>query len=91
MQTLLRANGLQKKIGNLASLYINVIFNLGFKFLMLWLINIFFICSMLMKLVKQHGVRKWSQIAKELVGRIGKQCRERWHNHLRPDIKVGSS
>jgi myb proto-oncogene protein len=23
-----------------------------------------------------------------LPGRIGKQCRERWHNHLRPDIKV---
>ncbi|KAG1365860.1 transcription factor MYB119-like [Cocos nucifera] len=43
--------------------------------------------SMLVRLVKQHGVRKWSQIAKKLVGRIGKQCRERWHNHLRPDIK----
>jgi Myb-like DNA-binding domain len=43
---------------------------------------------MLLKLVKQHGVRKWSQIAKNLEGRIGKQCRERWHNHLRPDIKV---
>lgn len=22
-------------------------------------------------------------------GRIGKQCRERWHNHLNPDIKRG--
>jgi hypothetical protein len=22
-----------------------------------------------------------------LEGRIGKQCRERWHNHLNPDIK----
>ncbi|KAJ0984097.1 hypothetical protein J5N97_002453 [Dioscorea zingiberensis] len=43
--------------------------------------------SLLRKLVKQHGVRKWSQIARKLVGRIGKQCRERWHNHLRPDIK----
>jgi len=21
------------------------------------------------------------------IGRIGKQCRERWHNHLNPDIK----
>ncbi|KAG6531627.1 hypothetical protein ZIOFF_005443 [Zingiber officinale] len=42
---------------------------------------------MLVRLVKQHGVRKWSHIAKNLVGRIGKQCRERWHNHLRPDIK----
>jgi hypothetical protein len=26
-----------------------------------------------------------------LHGRIGKQCRERWHNHLRPDIKVPRS
>ncbi|WOL16311.1 hypothetical protein Cni_G25098 [Canna indica] len=43
--------------------------------------------STLVRLVKQHGVRKWSQIAKNLDGRIGKQCRERWHNHLRPDIK----
>uniref|UniRef100_A0A5B7BW22 Uncharacterized protein n=1 Tax=Davidia involucrata TaxID=16924 RepID=A0A5B7BW22_DAVIN len=30
---------------------------------------------------------KWSVIAKSLPGRIGKQCRERWHNHLNPDIK----
>nr|XP_010923245.1 transcription factor MYB119-like [Elaeis guineensis] len=43
--------------------------------------------GMLVGLVKQHGVRQWSQIAKKLVGRSGKQCRERWHNHLRPDIK----
>ncbi|CAJ2640259.1 unnamed protein product [Trifolium pratense] len=44
----------------------------------------------LVKLVKQHGVRKWSQIAEKLEGRAGKQCRERWHNHLRPDIKKDS-
>ncbi|WVY94919.1 hypothetical protein V8G54_034007 [Vigna mungo] len=41
----------------------------------------------LVKLVKQHGTGKWSQIAEKLDGRAGKQCRERWHNHLRPDIK----
>ncbi|XP_057512689.1 transcription factor MYB119-like [Actinidia eriantha] len=41
----------------------------------------------LLKLVKQYGVRKWAQIADKMVGRAGKQCRERWHNHLRPDIK----
>ncbi|XWS53024.1 hypothetical protein CRYUN_Cryun11dG0122400 [Craigia yunnanensis] len=41
----------------------------------------------LIRLVKQYGVRKWAQIAESLVGRAGKQCRERWHNHLRPDIK----
>lgn len=37
--------------------------------------------------VKQHGPKNWSQIASALSGRIGKQCRERWHNHLNPDIK----
>lgn len=40
----------------------------------------------LMALVKDNGPKKWSQIAAELPGRIGKQCRERWHNHLNPNI-----
>lgn len=40
--------------------------------------------------MKQFGVRKWAQVAEKLAGRAGKQCRERWHNHLRPDIKVSS-
>ncbi|KAA8548122.1 hypothetical protein F0562_004617 [Nyssa sinensis] len=42
---------------------------------------------MLVELVKQHGGRKWCHIAQMLNGRVGKQCRERWHNHLRPNIK----
>ncbi|MCD7460659.1 hypothetical protein HAX54_044072 [Datura stramonium] len=42
---------------------------------------------LLIHLVGKFGIRKWSQIAQMLKGRIGKQCRERWHNHLRPDIK----
>ncbi|KAK9684750.1 hypothetical protein RND81_10G229200 [Saponaria officinalis] len=42
---------------------------------------------LLIQLVERYGIRKWSQIAQMLNGRIGKQCRERWHNHLRPDIK----
>ncbi|KAI3412638.1 uncharacterized protein J3R85_017078 [Psidium guajava] len=42
---------------------------------------------LLIQLVEQFGLRKWSHIAQMLPGRIGKQCRERWHNHLRPDIK----
>ncbi|CAN6849209.1 unnamed protein product [Brassica oleracea] len=42
---------------------------------------------LLMQLVRLHGTKRWSQIAKMLQGRVGKQCRERWHNHLRPDIK----
>lgn len=39
------------------------------------------------ELVAKYGPKRWSLIAKHLRGRIGKQCRERWHNHLNPDIK----
>eukprot|EP00250_Pteridium_aquilinum_P007456 c17166_g1_i1 orf=371-1909(-) len=39
------------------------------------------------ELVKKNGAKKWSVIARSLPGRIGKQCRERWHNHLDPNIK----
>lgn len=39
------------------------------------------------RLVGEHGEGNWSAIAKHFPGRIGKQCRERWHNQLRPDIK----
>lgn len=35
----------------------------------------------------KHGAKKWSLIAQHLPGRIGKQCRERWHNHLNPEIR----
>ncbi|KAI9078103.1 hypothetical protein K1719_040028 [Acacia pycnantha] len=42
---------------------------------------------MLVQLVERFGMKKWSQVAKALNGRVGKQCRERWHNHLRPDIR----
>jgi len=38
-------------------------------------------------LVKRYGPKKWTLIARHLKGRIGKQCRERWHNHLNPNIK----
>eukprot|EP00887_Chlorella_sp_A99_P002030 scaffold18.g2030.t1 len=41
----------------------------------------------LMRLVHEHGEGNWSTIARHFPGRIGKQCRERWHNQLRPDIK----
>lgn len=39
-----------------------------------------------LELVKKYGAKKWSLIASNLPGRIGKQCRERWHNHLNPAI-----
>lgn len=48
----------------------------------------------LIKLVQKYGAQKWTSIAENLPGnpytfsgRIGKQCRERWHNHLNPNIK----
>ena len=39
-----------------------------------------------------QGMKKWTKIAKTIKdslgidSRTGKQCRERWHNHLNPDI-----
>ena len=42
---------------------------------------------MVVRLVEKFGPKKWSLIAAHLQGRIGKQCRERWHNHLNPDIR----
>ncbi|XP_075069700.1 myb-related protein A isoform X2 [Mixophyes fleayi] len=42
------------------------------------------------ELVHKYGPKRWSLIAKHLKGRIGKQCRERWHNHLNPEVKKSS-
>jgi hypothetical protein len=36
------------------------------------------------------GITKWSEIAFRVPGRIGKQIRERWFNHLDPSIRKGS-
>lgn len=42
-------------------------------------------------LVAKHGTyRQWSVIASQLPGRTGKQCRERWLNHMAPNIKKGN-
>lgn len=42
--------------------------------------------EIIVELVHKYGPKKWSTIAQHLPGRIGKQCRERWHNHLNPSI-----
>jgi hypothetical protein len=42
---------------------------------------------LLLHLVNIDGPKHWTVIANHLPGRIGKQCRERWHNHLNPMIK----
>eukprot|EP01121_Diplochlamys_sp_Union-15-3_P007790 TRINITY_DN2011_c0_g1_i2.p1 TRINITY_DN2011_c0_g1~~TRINITY_DN2011_c0_g1_i2.p1 ORF type:complete len:366 (+),score=67.25 TRINITY_DN2011_c0_g1_i2:143-1240(+) len=46
--------------------------------------------ALLRQLVEQLGTKSWSRIAKKLnSGRNGKQCRERYCNHLDPLIKKG--
>ncbi|KAI9106744.1 hypothetical protein K1719_022272 [Acacia pycnantha] len=42
--------------------------------------------EIIIDLVNKYGPKKWSTISQHLPGRIGKQCRERWHNHLNPSI-----
>ncbi|OIW08083.1 hypothetical protein TanjilG_21063 [Lupinus angustifolius] len=44
----------------------------------------------LIQLVNCFGPGKWSLIAELMKGRVGKQCRDRWNNHLRPNIKKDS-
>lgn len=48
-------------------------------------------------LVAKYGTKTWSIIAEQIVkefgieGRTGKQCRERWHNHLGTIISISFS
>ena len=42
--------------------------------------------DLLKRMVIEHGAKGWNYIASILPGRVGKQCRERWHNHLDPNI-----
>ena len=44
----------------------------------------------LLQLIERHGAARWSMIAGQVNGRQGKQCRERWHNHLNPAISKRS-
>lgn len=37
-----------------------------------------------------QNITKWSEIAEHVEGRVGKQCRERWFNHLDPSLKKSS-
>jgi len=45
--------------------------------------------EILARVVLQYGASKWTKVASHLPGRMGKQCRERWFNHLAPDVKKG--
>jgi hypothetical protein len=45
--------------------------------------------ALLIEQVAAKGPRRWSAIAEHVDGRTGKQCRERWHNHLDSKIDNG--
>jgi hypothetical protein len=45
--------------------------------------------AQLVAVVHQLGATRWSLIAAHVPGRAGKQCRERWFNHLCPEVKKG--
>ena len=47
--------------------------------------------ALLQDLVDKYGPRpkKWSLLAQHIPGRAGKQCRERWLNHLDQSVKKG--
>ena len=44
----------------------------------------------LIELVEKFGAEKWAYISKYFPDRIGKQCRERWFNHLNPSVNKTS-
>jgi hypothetical protein len=53
--------------------------------------------EILVQIIREKGTKQWKDIAKELNARTGfkhyrhgKQCRERWINHLDPNINRGS-
>lgn len=62
---------------------------MAFVFVCLFLTNLELFLQVI-ELVHKYGPKRWSVIAKHLQGRIGKQCRERWHNHLNPEVKKSS-
>lgn len=43
----------------------------------------------LLQLVAEFGNMNWTLIAEKLNSRTGKQCRERYHNHLQADVRKG--
>ena len=42
--------------------------------------------EIIMRFVQENGTKNWRKLCDLLPGRIGKQCRERWRNHLDPSI-----
>jgi myb proto-oncogene protein len=47
--------------------------------------------ALLLELIEQYSlVGNWATISDHMNHRTGKQCRERYHNHLKPEIWKGS-
>ena len=44
---------------------------------------------MLKNLIVEHGTSNWTKVGESFPERTGKQCRERWYNHLDPCVKKG--
>lgn len=44
---------------------------------------------MLKNLIIEHGTSNWTKVGESFPERTGKQCRERWYNHLDPCVKKG--
>jgi len=45
--------------------------------------------EILTRVVGLEGAGHWTKVAAHLPGRMGRQCRERWFNHLAPEVKKG--
>ena len=45
--------------------------------------------EMLKNLIVEHGTSNWTKVGESFPERTGKQCRERWYNHLDPCVKKG--
>lgn len=48
----------------------------------------------MIEIIEVQKIKKWSAVSRimetqfKIIGRTGKQCRERWHNQLDPSIKT---
>ena len=45
--------------------------------------------ELLKSLVNESGTKSWIKVGSKFPDRSGKQCRERWYNHLDPAVKKG--
>ncbi len=46
--------------------------------------------ALLRSSVNQHGFKDWTKVAKQVPGRTGSQCRDRWCDYLDPNLKLAN-